>query len=128
MWKSTSKIFTILLIILFDNSLVFYELSMPEEQTMNEFLGDSSYYNRNNTKDRETILDEESNYRIRQELIEGDYKTQAFFSYKTYTPSLDANGSGYQWTGYDSIPGHDAWDISAKRFGVGILLMEPYLP
>ena len=119
MGKTTSKIFTVILIALFVNSLIFYELSMPEEQQMNEFLGDSSYYNRNKIKDRENILDEESNYRIRQELIEGDYKTQAFFSYKTYTPSLDANGSGYQWTGYDSIPGHDAWDISAKRFGVG---------
>ncbi|MCG3220194.1 MAG: hypothetical protein H7641_02340, partial [Candidatus Heimdallarchaeota archaeon] len=98
---------------------------MPEEQQLSDFLDNFSISNRDKINNNNIPSNKETNNKIRQELFEGDLKTKAFFSYKTFSPSLDANGSGYQWTEYDSIPGHDAWDIAAQRFGIGDITNAP---
>ncbi|NPD87486.1 MAG: hypothetical protein HGN29_02100 [Asgard group archaeon] len=122
----TSRALSFMLIFVFINSLVFYQLSMPEEQQMSDFLDYSSDTNLEKIDNRnDNSIEEGAKNKIRQEVIEGDFKTQSFFSYKTFTSQLDANGSGYQWTAYDSILGHDAWDINTKRFGVGDITYAP---
>ncbi|MHA1954001.1 MAG: hypothetical protein ACW96U_08655, partial [Candidatus Heimdallarchaeaceae archaeon] len=117
MGKYTSKVFSVMLILTFINSLVFYQLSMPEEQPIRDFLDNSSTSNRNIIDNRDNNLDDRtSDNRIRQELIEGDFKSKAFFAYDTWSPSLDEHGPSHQWTEYDDIPGHDATATLNKRY------------
>ena len=81
MGKYSSKVFSVIFILTFVNSLIFYQLNVPENQQISNFLDGSSISNRNKINDEDNSSnDKESNNKIRQELIDGDFKTRAFFS------------------------------------------------
>ncbi|MCG3220495.1 MAG: hypothetical protein H7641_03860, partial [Candidatus Heimdallarchaeota archaeon] len=93
---------------------------MPEEQQLSNFLDSSSISNREKINDKGNNLnDKDSNSRIRQELIEGDFKTIGYFAYDALTASLDDDGPSYEWVEYDDIPGHDISGSVRSRFAVG---------
>ncbi len=117
MSNKISSVTAMFLIFLCLNSLIYHQI---------EDLSDDLTRFSDNFPDVTEILDDSDDYvpneyspRIKTEVIEGNYTTRAFFSYDSFTPSLDVNGSGYQWTEYDDIPGHDATGLDTERFGVG---------
>ncbi len=116
------KITSILLIALCFNSVLYYNISNSRNEDFNPFYPGTEIID--NSPPDDYFYDDYDDYnpfsnRIKTEIFEGDYKTQAFFSFNTFTTNLDGNGSGYQWTEYDAIPSHSAVGMDAERFGTG---------
>ena len=89
-----------------------------EDYTISDF-SENELFNPSETIQEIDNDDISPSTRIKKAVYPGDYQTKAFFSYDSTTGVLDANGSGYEWTEYDDIPGYDGWNLVQSRFGVG---------
>jgi len=115
MGKNQSKIFTILLITLMFNSILYYNLENNwEDNPANDSFKEIE--DLSDIIDDVDDIDDEISGKIRKATYDGDYKSKAFFAYDTWTSSLDDDGPGYEWAEYDDIPGHDASATIFKRF------------
>ncbi|MHA1954127.1 MAG: hypothetical protein ACW96U_09315, partial [Candidatus Heimdallarchaeaceae archaeon] len=114
----TNKAFTALLISLVINSLIYHELSKPEEQNIIDILGDSQSSSRNESisSDNELNDRDESSSIIRKETIPGSFKKVGFFPYDVFTPVLDGDGSTYELVQYDAIPDYNASETIEERY------------
>lgn len=111
----SSKILTSYLLILCFSTLIYIEPVLENDKDFNNSLNDVvDDVNTNIETD-----DEEIYTPIRKTSTPGDYQTQAFFSYNTFTSSLDGDGPGYQWEAYEDIPGQDGTNLVESRFGAG---------
>jgi hypothetical protein len=118
MGKKTIRAFTVLVMFLIVNSLIYYQLTEPKIANFSDISGVSqtSLRDESNPRDNDLSNQDETSTLIRKETIQGNYKNIGFFPYDIFTPALDSDGPTYELIEYDDFPGQNASATIEERY------------